>query len=87
MRPGFRLISLRKYLDKHMKANPRADRTEMAQRLKSMAQEHLKGRCCDCGEPMWIIGSAVAGIGCFTCITGSANPDEDYELDVNQSLN
>lgn len=86
MHPGFTLISLRRYLDLHMKANPREDRSQIAQRLKWAAQEHLAGRRCECGEPMWIIGSAVAQVGCFTCITGSANPDQDYELDVSQPL-
>ena len=33
-----------------------------------------------------IIGSAVADIACFACITGSANPDDDLELDVTKPL-
>lgn len=82
MRPGFVPISLRDYLDKHMKANPRDDRADVAARLESAAQAYREGHRCDCGEPIWIIGSAIAGSACFTCITGSACPDKDYELDI-----
>ena len=42
----------------------------------SATREH-----CECGEPIWVIGSAVAGHACFTCITGEATPSGDYEID------
>jgi hypothetical protein len=38
------------------------------------------GARCHCGEPIWVIGSAEAGHACFTCITGEADPSEDYEI-------
>jgi hypothetical protein len=28
-----------------------------------------------------VIGSAVVGNACFTCITGEAMPDNEYEID------
>jgi hypothetical protein len=45
-----------------------------------MRKAFKAGERCDCGEPIWVIGSAVAGHMCFTCITGSANDSEDYEI-------
>lgn len=69
-----------------MKVNPTDNRTEIARRLKWAAEQYMSGQRCNCGEPIWIIGSAVAYLACFACITGSANPDEDYELDITQPL-
>jgi hypothetical protein len=41
-----------------------------------------QGVRCACGNPLWVAGSAVAGYGCFRCITGSAEPDGDPEIDA-----
>ncbi len=27
---------------------------------------------CNCGNPIWVIGSAITGNACFSCITGEA---------------
>ena len=40
------------------------------------------GERCQCGQPIWIIGSAEVGLSCFSCITGESHPDEDYEIDM-----
>ena len=40
----------------------------------------LAGELCQCGEPIWVIGSVHVGLSCFTCITGEAVPDNDYEV-------
>jgi hypothetical protein len=29
---------------------------------------------------IWALGSAIAGRGCFTCITGESSPTGDYEM-------
>lgn len=29
-----------------------------------------------------MIGSAETGLACFTCITGEADPADDYEIDA-----
>jgi hypothetical protein len=31
-------------------------------------------------QPIWALGSAIAGRGCFTCITGESSPTGDYEI-------
>lgn len=45
-----------------------------------MLADYQAGARCDCGEPIWVIGSAETGHMCFTCITGEADPSEDYEI-------
>ena len=39
------------------------------------------GLKCKCGQPIWVIGSAEVGFGCFTCITGETYSSGDYELE------
>jgi hypothetical protein len=81
-RAGFSFISLDKYVDLHMKANPHdRSRREVVSALRSALADHNHGVKCECGNPTWVIGSAFAGNACFTCITGEAYPDDDYELD------
>ena len=79
---GFTPISLDEYVDRHMKANPKdTSREEIITALKSALDDHNSGVKCHCGNPIWVIGSAFAGNACFTCITGEAFPDSDYEID------
>jgi hypothetical protein len=39
-----------------------------------------RGEKCECGEEIWVLGSAEVGLMCFTCITGKSMPGSDYEL-------
>jgi hypothetical protein len=78
---GFRPIALRDYVRRHLKSNRGDNETEVTTRLQWALQEFKAGAVCSCGEPIWVIGSAVAGLMCFTCITGSADNSEDYEVD------
>ena len=64
-----------------MKANPDENPTDVLARLRSCVCDALAGARCHCGAPIWVVGSASAGHGCFTCITGEAVPSEDYEMD------
>lgn len=80
MKRVFKPISLAEYVDKFLKANPTEIRAEVLGRLQDAIAAHLRGVRCDCGEPIWIIGSAESGYACFTCITGEAKPDNDYEI-------
>ena len=65
----------------HLKANPGDDRKEIESGIDWALAYHRKGKTCDCGNPIWVIGSAVSGAACFTCITGESMPDDDYEID------
>lgn len=80
MKVGFVPISLERYVELHLRANPGTDREDLLQRLRYAMEAHERGVRCECGEPLWIIGSAEAGLSCFTCITGESFPDSDYEI-------
>jgi hypothetical protein len=79
---GFTLISKNAYVDRFLRANPSEDRCDVNSRLENAIKASKDGERCSCGEPIWIVGSAEAGYGCFTCITGDATPDNDYEIDT-----
>ena len=73
-------IELDDYLERHLQANPGADRAEVRERLEATLAAAQAGAGCACGAPIWVIGAAEVGHACFTCITGEAAPTDDYEL-------
>jgi hypothetical protein len=77
----FKLISRDEYVDLFLKANPADSRRNVVARLDDAIAAHHDGKRCNCGQPLWIVGSAEAGYGCFTCITGESTPTNDYEID------
>jgi len=81
MGTGFTPISLPEYAERHVRANPGTDRAELRARLREALNARRNGVRCECGNLIWVIGSAEAGFGCFTCITGDSVPDQDYELE------
>ena len=79
---GFTPISIDAYVDLHMSSNPNdMARAEVVSALRSALIAHNDGATCRCGNPIWVIGSTFVGDACFTCITGEAYPDGDYEID------
>lgn len=74
-------IGIDDYVALHVKANPTDNQAEIAARLLDCVEAAKSGVRCDCGEPIWVIGSAIVGSACFMCITGEAWPAEDYEID------
>ena len=78
---GFVPIGIQEYAKLHVKANPDENPSELLARLRSCVSDALKGAHCECGAPIWVVGSVSAGYACFTCITGEAFPSEDYEID------
>ena len=80
IRPGFAPISLEDYVEIHLRANPCAGRADLVKRLRYAMDAHARGVRCQCGESIWIIGSAEVGLSCFTCIAGESGPDRDYEI-------
>ena len=79
---GFIPISLDSYVERHLRSNPGVDRAKLIAQLEHAIDAHRRGIRCRCGAPIWIIGSAQAGLACFTCITQEAAPDKDYEIAV-----
>jgi len=73
-------IKLKKYVRLHLRSNPGANAADVTARLQGALEAYKAGRRCYCGAPIWVIGSAEAGLMCFTCITGEADPSEDYEI-------
>jgi hypothetical protein len=80
-KPGFTPISIEAFVSKHLKSNPHEDRDSITASLKDALDAYKRGVTCSCGASLWVIGSAVSGYGCFTCITGEVVPDSDYEID------
>ena len=78
---GFVSISLESYVAKHLKSNPGDSPKAIRAALRSALRAHRSGTRCECGERIWVIGSAIVGNACFTCITGEADPSDDYELE------
>lgn len=64
-----------------VKSNSGESIGEVTAGLLDALKAYKRGVRCRCGNRIWIVGSAVAGYACFTCITGEAYPDEDYEID------
>ncbi|MCB9230099.1 MAG: hypothetical protein H6581_00425 [Bacteroidia bacterium] len=64
-----------------MEKNPRENEAAFRKRLVTALEAYQNGVRCSCGNDIWVIGSAVVGNSCFTCITGEAYPCEDFELD------
>jgi hypothetical protein len=83
---GFVPIPFDRYVDLHVRSNPSVDRAEFARRLRQAVDARKAGARCACGALIWAIGSAEAGAACFTCITGEAWPESDYEIDEALSL-
>lgn len=82
MKIGFVPISLEEYVDLHLKSNPDTSREEITTALRETLEAYKRGaKCQNCGNPIWVIGFALAGNMCFTCITGEAMPEDDYEID------
>ena len=81
MKAGFTPISLGKYVELHLKSNPDMSREEVTDVLEDAIRAYKSGARCHCGNPIWVIVSAFVGNACFTCITGEAYPEDDYEID------
>jgi hypothetical protein len=73
-------IRLGDYVRRFLKSNRGETATEVTARLRAALEAYRAGKLCDCGEPIWVIGSAEVGHACFTCITGEAEPSSDYEI-------
>jgi hypothetical protein len=77
----FAPIAIREYVELYMKLNPEENKRQVEERLRNALHYALSGATCACGNPLWVAGAAEAGLFCFTCITGEAVPDDDYEID------
>jgi len=81
MKRGFIPISIKEYVNLHLKHNKDQDHKELTEALDDALSAYKHDVRCACGNPIWVIGSALSGYACFTCITGEAYPEDDYEID------
>lgn len=77
----FHPISIDEYVKMHLAENPSENEKDYRERINSALEDYKNGEKCSCGNDIWVIGSAVVGNSCFTCITGESQPDDDYEID------
>ena len=79
---GFVAVRLTQFVKQYVRNHKEADANEVRAAVEDALAARRQGVRCACGNPLWVAGSAVAGYGCFTCITGSAEPDGDPEIDA-----
>lgn len=82
MKSRFTAIALDDYVDRHLRTNPDVRREDLKARLEFAIAARRSGKRCSCGAEIWIVGSAEAGLSCFTCIAGETNPSDDYEIAI-----
>lgn len=78
---NFVSISIRKYIELYLKNNPEENEKDIKDNLLKALKDFKSGNKCGCGNDIWVIGSSVAGNGCFTCITGGTDSSEDFEIE------
>lgn len=79
---GFVPVRLHQFVFQYLRNNKDADGDTVRAAVEDALAAFRQGVRCACGNPLWVAGSAVAGYGCFSCITGSAEPDGDPEIDA-----
>lgn len=79
---GFFPVRVNQFVTKYVHTNKDADGDAVRAAVEDALAAWRQGVRCACGKPLWVAGSAVAGYGCFSCITGSAEPDGDPEIDI-----
>ena len=79
---GFNGITIKKYIDIHLKNNPNTDRVALKTKIEKALSDFRNKIKCKCGDDIWVVGSAVMGNQCYTCITGETNPNNVYELEA-----
>jgi hypothetical protein len=62
MKTGFTPIKLKEFVEKYVKSNSGTSRKEITAGLQAALRDYKSGVKCDCGNPIWVIGSAVVGI-------------------------
>jgi hypothetical protein len=78
---GFIPISIDKYVAMHLELNPNENEADLRIRLNKALSDYQNGIRCQCGNDIWVVGSASIGNSCYSCITGEAYPADDYEID------
>ena len=51
---GFKKIKSAKYLELHLKYNPKVIKADLENRIKVALQDYKKGIKCSCGNDIWV---------------------------------
>jgi hypothetical protein len=78
---GFVPVRLDQFVLQYLRNNQDADGDALRAAVEDALAAWRQGVRCACGNRLWVAGSAVAGYGCFRCITGTVEPDGDPEID------
>jgi hypothetical protein len=79
-------ITIKEFVRVHVKNNPTVSADELREGLRYALAAKKAGQTCDCGAPIWVLGSAIVGLSCFSCTMGESFPDGDYEIDQAREL-
>lgn len=77
----FTKIPVDNFIKDFKKKNPKEDFDQLRKDLLYFRQLKKNGVKCNCGNALWVIGSAISGKGCFTCTTGETDSSDDYEIE------
>lgn len=74
-------IKLEKFAEITAESN-NINKKKLIKSLKETLNAKNNGATCmGCGAPIWAAGSAITGLyRCFSCATGEADSDNDYEI-------
>lgn len=78
---NFNYLSIDEYVKTTIDQDSNLNTQELVKSLEQFKARKLKGELCDCGNEIWIVGSAISGKGCFSCITGETDSSGDYEVE------
>jgi hypothetical protein len=81
MKKRFHKISIDEFVKIITNNNSIIKAEDLKRDLIEFKERKVNGEICDCGNPIWIVGSALTGKGCFTCITGESECSGDYEIE------
>lgn len=79
---GVLSISIDEYIALHLKNNPSEKEAELRRNINTALEAFNEGESCECGNEIWVIGTAKVGNSCFTCITGESEETDHYEIDT-----
>lgn len=78
---GYVPVSIDQFVAQYVRNNKGADRETIRAAVEDALSAWRQGVRCACGNSIWVAGSAAAGYGCFSCITGTAVPEGDPEIE------
>jgi len=58
-------ISIDRYVKIHLKNNPNENEKVLRVRIEAALDDYKNGVKCQCGNDIWIVGSASAPFGCY----------------------